>query len=72
MHIWQTFDAFGQLSNKRAIETHAAYSIQQAVAAFIEQTFPFSERKLLPFSNLSADDVEMTILFFWKYKLCAD
>ena len=73
MHIWQTFDAFGQLSNKRAIETRAAYSSQQAVAAFIEKTFPFSERKFPPFSNIFLRTMWKWQYYpFENYKLCAN
>ena len=38
------FAEFGQLSCKRAMQAHAAYVIQQAIDACIEQTFDFDDK----------------------------
>ena len=48
---------FGQLRCKRAMQAHAAYIIQQAIDACIEQTFDFDDKKLLLFSHHFVSEV---------------
>ena len=51
VHFNKLFNDFSQLTCKRAKQSHAAYIIQQAIDACVEQTFSFEDTKLLLFSH---------------------